>query len=175
MANNFGGSYLLNNHFNHTIINQYVYPRLHIMREIFKGHASHMFITEDILCCQSVRIPCFNGNRLIIHKASQTNLRAFGIHQCCNRQTKFFPQTGNLLEPLLMSFMIAMGKIKASYIHAREHDLTHNCVIIGSRPDRTYNFCFSHNIHASFSLFHHEICLTLIVYHKIRKMKSYFY
>lgn len=144
MADNCSDGHLFHNHFNYAVIHQNVHARLDITGQVLERNAAYLIITENIISSQCVGVAGFNGDWLIIYKFAQPNLRSSGVHQCGNGQTQFFPQTGDLLKPLFVCGVVAVGKVKTSDIHARKHNLPHNGIVICRRSDRTNNLCLSH-------------------------------
>lgn len=162
MADDGGRIYFFDNHFNDAVVYQNVYARFYVTGQILERDAADLFVTQHIICCQCIGIACFDGDRLVIHKASQTNLRSSGVHQRCNGKSQFFPQACDLFKPLFMRCMVSVGKVKSCHIHAGKHDLPHDRIVICRRSDRTNNLRLSHITHASFN-FLMAFLLTVIV------------
>ena len=143
-ADDIGLGDLFCNELNNTVVDEYTSTDADVARELAEADASDLGSAGNVLSSESICVAVMNLNRLIIDKFAETYLRALCIEQSRNGEVELLSEALYLAEALLMGLVVAVGKVKASNVHACEHELAHNIFVICSRTYSAYYLGFSH-------------------------------
>ena len=143
-AVNFGAVHLVDAEADQTVVNQNDAALLHIARQLLIAHGDNRVVAEQLSRGQRELCALLKHFRAVLEVA-ETNLRALGVEQGCDRETQLSAELHHALEFLGMRLVRVMRKVKTCHIHAREHELLQHLLAVTGRSNRADNLCLSQN------------------------------
>ena len=85
-----------------------------------------------------------DDDALGIGKIAEADLRAFGVEERCDGQLQLVPEPTHLLQPHQMVVVGAVAEIEAGHVHACQHDVPKDLLVIRGRAQSADDLCLSH-------------------------------
>ena len=140
---------LLYGHGDQAVVQQDGAALLHIPIQLLIRDAAARLIAGLIGDPQGEELPFFQLD-FAAGKGLQADLRPLGIQQGSHRQAQFLPYCVEAVEPLLLLFVGAVGKIEACHIHAGLHHLAEHRRVVAGRAQGAHDLGLSHSHIPSF-------------------------